>query len=119
MDVILAGPGVGGVALAVGGGQHPFAAGPAGEAAAHPDAARFVQLQRLGQCAVGVADVEGDDAPGPLPGQGKFQPVHAFGLLCAQMQPVGLGEKFGAAEVPGGNVDLHGENSFRLVLHLA
>ena len=53
-----------------------------------------------------------------LPGQGKFQPVHAFGLLCAQMQPVGLGEKFGAAEVPGGNVDLHGENSFRLVLHL-
>ena len=119
VDVILAGPGVGGVALAVGGGQHPLAAGPAGEAAAHPDAARFVQLQRLSQCAVGVADVEGDDAPGPLPGQGKFQPVHAFGLLCAQMQPVGLGEKFGAAEVPGGNVDLHGENSFRLVLHLA
>ncbi len=25
------------------------------------------------------------------------------------MQPVGLGGKFGAAEVPGGNVDLHGE----------
>ena len=30
MDVVLAGPGVGGVAIAVGSGQHPLAAGPAG-----------------------------------------------------------------------------------------
>ena len=112
MDVVLAGPGVGGVALAVGGGQHPLAAGPAGKAPAHADAACFVQRQRLGQRAVRVPDVEGDDTPVPLLRQAEFQLVHTLGFLCAQMQPVGLGEEFCAAEVPGCDVDLHGKTPF-------
>ena len=118
MDVVLAGPGVGGVAIAVGSGQHPLTAGPAGKTPAHADAACFVQRQRLGQRAVRVPDVEGDDTPLPLLRQAEFQPVHTLGFLCTQMQPVGLGEEFRAAEVPGCDVDLHGKNSFRLVLRL-
>ena len=112
MDVVLAGPGVGGVAIAVGSGQHPLAAGPAGKAPAHADAACFVQRQRLGQRAVRVPDVEGDDTPVPLLRQAEFQLVHTLGFLCAQMQPVGLGEEFCAAEVPGCDVDLHGKTPF-------
>ena len=65
-----------------------------------------------------MPDVEGDDTPVPLLRQAEFQPVHTLGFLCAQMQPVGLGEEFCAAEVPGCDVDLHGKNSFRLVLRL-
>ena len=118
VDVVLAGPGVGGVAIAVGSGQHPLAAAPAGKAPAHADTACFVQRQRLGQRAVRVPDVEGDDTPVPLLRQAEFQPVHTLGFLCAQMQPVGPGEEFRAAEVPGCDVDLHGKNSFHLVLRL-
>ena len=54
-----------------------------------------------------MADVQGDAATGPFRRQLEHQPVHALGVLCAQVQPGGLGCEFGAAQRAGSDLDLH------------
>ena len=54
-----------------------------------------------------MADVQGDAAPGPFRRQLEHQPIHALGVLCAQVQPGGLGCEFGAAQCAGSDLDLH------------
>ena len=106
--VVPAGAGVGGVAGAAHGGQHPLPTGAAGEAAVHRHAGIAVQRHRGQLGAVAAAQVQGNGAVGPAFGQLELQPVHAFRILCAQVQAAGLRQEFGAAAGSMNDLDLHG-----------
>ena len=79
-----AGYGFDGVAMALIGQLHPIAA---------------AQIQRQG-------------APRPRCGQDELQPVHPLGVLCAKVQPVRPGHKFGAAALLLKDFDLHAKPPF-------
>ena len=79
-----AGYGFDGVAMALIGQLHPIAA---------------AQIQRQG-------------APRPRCGQDELQPVHPLGVLCAKVQPVRPGHKFGAAALLLEDLDLHAKPPF-------
>ena len=108
IGVVPAGAGVGGVAGAAHGGQHPLPTGAAGEAAVHRHAGIAVQRHRGQLGAVAAAQVQGNGAVGPAFGQLELQPVHAFRVLCAQVQAAGLRQEFGAAAGSMNDLDLHG-----------
>ena len=114
VGVVAAGAGVGGIACVVDGGQHPLAAGAAGEPPVHRYPVAFFQRNGSKQGAVAAAQVQRHGASGPLFRQGKVQLVHAGSVLRTEVQAVGAGVKFGAAALPANDLDLHTKPSFLL-----
>ena len=113
VDVVAAGAGVGRVAGS-GGAEHPLAGRPAGQGAADRNGAAAVQQKGRGQTAVAVPDVEGDGQILPCCGQTESEPIHADGVLCAEVELAGAGKEFGSAEVLGGDLNFHKASFFKL-----
>ena len=106
--VVAAGLGVGGVACAVGGGEHPPARPGRRQPPVHLHLAGAVQQQGSRQGAVGLFDVEGNALAGPFLRQGEGQGIHPFGVLAAQMEPRGAGDEIGTArELPDCDLNVH------------
>ena len=112
IGVVPAGAGVGGVAAAAYGGQHPLSPHAAGQAAVHRHTVVGVQRNGGQLHPIAAAQIQRQGAPRPRCGQDELQPVHPLGVLCAKVQPVRPGHKFGAAALLLKDFDLHAKPPF-------
>ena len=112
VHIVAAGAGIGGVAAAAYGGQHPLSPHAAGQAAVNRHTVVGVQRNGGQLHPIAAAQIQRQGAPRPRCGQDELQPVHPLGVLCAKVQPVRPGHKFGAAALLLKDLDLHAKPPF-------